>query len=176
MAIRAAPLSSGRIVPRVTIGRIMQQSMYSPTHPTAGQPGGYLGVCCLFKPLGCGGFLKYCPQIDITGFVYIDNHSDYSSDCYKIIVLILQNIEAVMSKFSGGVDVRQSCMFKVMGGGGGYNGVSHVQGDGRECRGVSHVQGDGRGVSHVQGDCRGVRGVSNVEGDRRGEGRQPCSR
>ena len=33
---------------------LMQQSMYSPTHPTAGQPGGYhggyLGVCCLFKP------------------------------------------------------------------------------------------------------------------------------
>ena len=71
----------------------------------------------MFKPLGCGGFLKFCPQIGITGFVYIDNHSDYSSDCYKIIVLILQNIEAVMFKFSGGVDVRQSYMFKVIGGG-----------------------------------------------------------
>ena len=150
--------------------------MYSPTHPTAGQPGGYhggyLGVCCLFKPLGCGGFLKFCPQIGITGFVYIDNHSDYSSDCYKIIVLNLQNIEAVMFKFKcSRVDVRQSYIFKVMGG---CKGVSHVQGDGRECRGVSHVQGDGRGVSHVQGDCRGERGVSNVEVDRRGEGRQPC--
>ena len=98
----------------------MQQSMYSPTHPTAGQPGdyhgGYLGVCCLFKPLGFGGFLKFCPQIGITGFVYIDNHYDYSSDCYKIIVLILQSIKAVMFKFSGRVDVRQSYMFKVMGG------------------------------------------------------------
>ena len=117
----------------------MQQSMYSPTHPTAGQPGGYHGgylrVCCLFKPVGCGGFLKFCPQIGIKGFVYIDNHSDYSSDCYKIKVLILQNIEAVMFKFSGEVDVRQSYMFKVMGGG-GYKGISHVQGDGRECRGV----------------------------------------
>ena len=86
--------------------RLMQQSMYSPTQPTAGQPGGYhggyLGVCCFFKPLGCGGFLKFCPQIEITGFVYIENHSDYSSDC-KIIVLILQNIAAVMFKFSGGL-------------------------------------------------------------------------
>ena len=100
---------------------LMQQSMYSPTHPTAGQPGGYhgvyLGVCCLFKPLGCGGFLNFCPQIGITGFVYIENHSDYSSDCYKIKILILQNIKAVMFKFSGEVDVRQSYMFKVMGGG-----------------------------------------------------------
>ena len=91
---------------------IMQQSMYSPTHPTAGQPGGYQGVyqgvCCLFKTLGYGGFLKVCPQAGITRFVYIENHSDYSSDCYKIKVLILQNIEAVMFKFSGGVDVRKS--------------------------------------------------------------------
>ena len=86
--------------------------MYSPTHPTVGQPGGYhggyLGVCCLLKPLGCGGFLKFRPQIGITGFGYIENHSDYSNDCYKIKVLILQNIEAVMFKFSGGVDMRQS--------------------------------------------------------------------
>ena len=72
----------------------------------------------MFKPLGFGGFLKFCPQIGITGFVYIDNHYDYSSDCYKIIILILQNIKAVMFKFSGRVDVRQSYMFKVMGGGG----------------------------------------------------------
>ena len=47
---------------------VMQQSMYSPTHPTAGQPGGYHGgyleVCCLFKPLGCGGFLKLCPRLE----------------------------------------------------------------------------------------------------------------
>ena len=149
--------------------------MYSPTHPTAGQPGGYhrgyLGFCCLFKPLGCGVFLTFRPQIRIMGFVYIENHSDYSSDCYKIKVLILQNIEAVKFKFSGCATV-----IYVQGDGRGCCGVSHVQGDGRECRGVSHVLGDGRGVSHVQGDCRGVRGVSNVEGDRRGEGCQPCSR
>ena len=128
----------------------MQQSMYSPTHPTAGQPGGYhgvyLGVCCSFKPLGCGGCLKFCPQIGITGFVDIENHSDYSSDCYKIKVLILQNIETVMFNFNGGVDVRKS----------------YVQGDGRERRGISHVQGDVRSVSHVQADCTG------------GEGRQQC--
>ena len=124
--------------------------MYSPTHPTAGQPGGYhgvyLGVCCSFKPLGCGGFLKYCPKIGIKGFVDIENHSDYSSDCYKIKVLILQNIEAVMFNFNGGVDVRRS----------------YVQGDGRKCRGISYVQGDVRGVSHAQGDCTV------------GEGRQQC--
>ena len=113
---------------------LMQQSMYSPTHPTAGQPGGYhggyLGVCCLFKPLGCGGFLKFRPQIGITGFVYIENHFEYSSDCYKIKKLILQNIEAVMFKFSGGVDVRQSYIFKVMGGGAGASAVFKVMGGG----------------------------------------------
>ena len=58
--------------------------------PTAGQPGGYrgvyLGASCLFKPLGCGGFLKFCPQAGITGFDDIENHSDYSSDCYKVKV------------------------------------------------------------------------------------------
>ena len=68
------------------------------------------------------GFSQALTQIGITGFVYIENLSDYSSDCYKIKVLISQNIEAVMFKFSG-----------------------VVQGDGRECRGASHVQGDGRG-------------------------------
>ena len=107
------PLCSSQCIPRPT--------------PTAGQPGGYhgvyLGVCCLFKPLGCGGFHKFCPHIGITGFVYIEIHSDYSSACYKIKVLILQNIEAVMFKFSGGVDVRQSYMFKVMGGGAGASAM-----------------------------------------------------
>ena len=80
--------------------------MYFPTHPTAGQPGGYhggcLGVCCLFKPLGCGGFLKFCPQAGITGFVYAENHSDYSSDC------IFKEM---------GCSAGASAMFKVMGGG-----------------------------------------------------------
>ena len=95
-----------------------------------GYHGGYLGVCCLFKPLGCGGFLKFRPQIGITGFVYIENHFDYSSDCYKIKVLILQNIEAVMFKFSGGVDVRQSYIFKVMGGGAGASAMFKVMGGG----------------------------------------------
>ena len=179
----------------------MQQSMYSPTHPTAGQPGGshggYLGVCCLFKPMGCGGFLKFCPQIGIMGFVYIENHSDYSSDCYKIKLFILQNIEAVMFKFSGGGgcsdcrgvrgvsnvegdrrgEGRQPCsrwwlsaMFKLMTGGGseGHQPCSRWW---EGVRGVSYVQGDGRGMrgfSHVQGDGRGVRGASHVKGDGRG--------
>ena len=137
------------------VGRIMQQSMYSPTHPTAGQPGGYhgvyLGVCCLFKPLGCGGFLKFCPQIGITGFVYIENHSDYSSDCYKIKVLILQNIEAVMFKFNGGVDVRQPYMFKVMGGGAGASAMFKVMGGSAGASATFKVMGGS-------------------------EGRQPCSR
>ena len=74
-----------KVIYRCILQLIMQQSMYSPTHPTAGQPVGYHGgcpgVCCLFKPLGCGGFLKFCPQARITGFIYIENHSDYSSDC-----------------------------------------------------------------------------------------------
>ena len=135
------------------------------------------------------GFSQALPQIGITRFVYIENLSDYSSDCYKIKVLFHKTLKLSCSS-SVGVDVRQSYMFKVMGGGAGgvshvqgdgrecrgEGGVSHVQGDGRECRGASHVQGDGMGVSHVQGDCREVRGVSNVEGDRRGEGRQSCSR
>ena len=31
-------------------------------------------------------FSQVLPQIGITGFVDIENHSDYSSDCYKITV------------------------------------------------------------------------------------------
>ena len=145
------------------------------------------------------------PQIGITGFVYIENLSDYSSDCYKIKVLILQNIEAVMFKFSRGVDVRQSNMFKVMGGGAGASAMFKVMGgEGRQpcsrwwqggwgasamfkVMAVSHVQGDGRGVrsvSHVQGDGGWVasamfkvitRGVRSVS-HVQGDGRQPCSR
>ena len=105
----------------------------------------------MFKPLGCGGFLKFCPQIGITGFVYIENHSDYSSDCYKIKVLILQNIEAVMFKFSGGVDVRQSYMFEVMGGGAGASAM---------CK----LVGGSAGASAMFKVIAGC------------EGRQPCSR
>ena len=74
------------------------------------------------------GFSQALPQIGITGFVYIENLSDYSSDCYKIKVLILQNIEAVMFKFSRGVDVRQPYMFKVMGGGAGASAMFKVTG------------------------------------------------
>ena len=74
------------------------------------------------------GFSQALPQIGITGFVYIENLSDYSSNCYKIKVLILQNIEAVMFKFSGGVDVRQSYMFKVIGGGAGVSAMFKVMG------------------------------------------------
>ena len=122
---------------------------------------------------GLWGFSQALPQIGITGFVYIENLSDYLSDCYKIKVLFYKTLK-LSCPSSVGVDVRQSYLFKVMGGGPG--GVSHVQGDGRECRGASHVQGDGMGVSHVQGDCREVRGVSNIEGNRRGVGRQPSSR
>ena len=62
------------------------------------------------------GFSQALPQIGITGFVY------------KIKVLILQNIEAVMFKFSGGVDLRQSYMFKVMGGGPGVSAMFKVMG------------------------------------------------
>ena len=47
-----------------------------------------------------------------------------------IQVLILQNIAAVMFKFSGGVDVRQSNMFKVMGGGAGASAMFKVVGGG----------------------------------------------
>ena len=53
-------------------------------------------------------------------------------------------------------------MFKVMTGGEGVMGVSHVQGDGRKCRGVSMFK--------VMG---GVSAMFKVMG---GEGRQPCSR
>ena len=68
------------------------------------------------------------------GFVYIENHSDFSSDCYKIKVLILQNIEAVMFKFSGGVEGLMCdshiCMLKVMGGGAGASVMFKVMGGG----------------------------------------------
>ena len=77
------------------------------------------------------GFFQALPQIRITGYVYIENLSDYSSDCYKIKVLFYKTLKLSCSS-SVGVDVRQSYMFKVMGGGAG--GVSHAQGDGRECR------------------------------------------
>ena len=53
-----------------------------------GLPGGLLFV----QAPGVWGFSQALPQIGITGFVYIINLSDYSSDCYKIKVLILQNI------------------------------------------------------------------------------------
>ena len=98
--------------------------MYSPTHPTSGQPGGLLFV----QAPGVWGFSQAFLQIGITGFVYIENLSDYSSDCYKIKVLILQKIEAVMFKFSGEVDVRQSYMFKVIGGGAGAPAMFKVMG------------------------------------------------
>ena len=77
------------------------------------------------------------------GFVYIENHSDYSSDCYKIKVLILQNIEAVsvMFKFSGGVDVRQSYMFKVMGGGAGASAMFKVMGGSAGASAIFKVMG-----------------------------------
>ena len=89
-----------------------------------GLPGGLLFV----QAPGVWGFSQALPQIGITGFVYIKNLSDYSSDCFKNKVLILQNIEAVMFKFSGGVDVRQSYMFKVMGGGAGVSAMFKVMG------------------------------------------------
>ena len=47
-----------------------------------GLPGGLLFV----QAPGAGGFLNFCPKAGITGFVYIENHSDYSSDCYKMLV------------------------------------------------------------------------------------------
>ena len=77
----------------------MQQSMYSPTYPTAGQPGGlqrgYLGLFCLFKPLGCGGFLKFCPQAGITELFNSENPSDYSNDCYKIKIQFNKTFMAI---------------------------------------------------------------------------------
>ena len=141
-----------------------------PPHSGAawGLPRGLTGGLLFAQAPGVWGFSQALPQIGITGFVYIENLSDYSSDCYKIKVLFYKTLKLSCSS-SVGVDVRQSYMFKVMGGGAG--GISHVQDDGRECRGASHVQGDGMGVSHVQGDCREVRGVINVEGDGRGEER-----
>ena len=106
-----------------------------------------------------GVFLKFCPQIGIMGFVYIENHSDYSSDCYKIKIKILQNIEAVMFKFSGGVDVRQSYMFKVMGGGAGASAMFKVMGGGAGASAMFKVMG---GVSAMFKVIAG------------GEGRQQC--
>ena len=89
-----------------------------------GLPGGLLFV----QAPGVWGFSQALPQIGMTGFVYIENLSDDSSDCYKIKVLILQDIEAVMFKFSGGVDVRQSYMFMVVGEGAGVSAMFKVLG------------------------------------------------
>ena len=59
----------------------MQQSVYLPTHPTAGQPWGYHGGLpggfLLAQASGVWGFLKFSPQAGITGFDDIENHSDY---------------------------------------------------------------------------------------------------
>ena len=174
----------------------MQQSLYSPTHPTAEQPGGYHGVylggCCLFKPLGCGGFLKLCPQIGITGFVYIENHWLFKSllqntsfnftkhwNCHVQVQWRAWCGTVICSRWWEGVQGCQPCSRW-------WDGVQGRQPCWRwweEVRGVSHVQSDGRGVSPVQGDCRpggwgasamlkviggGVRGVSHVQGDGRG--------
>ena len=80
----------------------------NPPHRRAawGLPRGFPGGLLFVQAPGVWGFSQVLSQIGITGFVYIENQSDYSSDCYKIKVLILQNIEAVMFKFSRRVDVR----------------------------------------------------------------------
>ena len=100
-----------------------------------------------------------------------------------------------MLKFSGGVDVRKSNMFKVMGGSAGASAMFKVMWGvsaifkviaGEGVSGANNVQGNRRGwgasamfkvmaVSHVQGDDRGgggggVRGISHVQGDGRGWG------
>ena len=74
-----------------------------------------------------------------------------------------------MFKFSRGVDVRQSYMFKVMGGSAGASAMFKVMG------GVSamfKVIAGGLGASAMLKVIGGVRGVSHAQGD----GRQPCSR
>ena len=79
-----------------------------------------------------------------------------------------------MFKFSGRVDVRQSYIFKVMGGGAGASAMFKVMGGSAGASVMFKVMG---GVSAMfKVIAGGVRGVSNVEGDRRDEGRQPCSR
>ena len=137
-----------------------------------GSPGGLLFVQA---PGVWGVFSSFAPRLESRDLSIL-KIIDYSSHCYKIQVLILQNIKAVMFKFSWGVDMRQSY---VQGDRRGCRGVSHVQGGGKWCRGASHDQSDGRGVSHVQDDCRpggwGASAMLKVIGGVRA-GRQPCSR
>ena len=81
-----------------------------------------------------------------------------------------------MFKFSGGVDVRQSYMFKVMGGGAGASAMFKVMGGSAGASAMFKVMGGVSAmfkvmaVSRVQGDDRegGVRGISHVQGDGRG--------
>ena len=66
----------------------MQQSMYSPTHPTAGQPGGVttglLGALLFVKAPGVRGFSQVLSPGWNHEIFDIENPSDYLSDCYKI--------------------------------------------------------------------------------------------
>ena len=75
-----------------------------------------------------GVFSSSVPRLESRDLSILKKHSDYSNDCYKIKVLILQNFEAIMFKFSEGVDVRQSYMFKVMGGGARVSAMFKVMG------------------------------------------------
>ena len=80
-----------------------------------------------------------------------------------------------MFKFSGGVDVRQAYMFKVMGGSAGASAMFKVTGGSAGASAMFKVMG-GVSAKVIAGGGGGVRGVSNGEGDRRDEGLQPCSR
>ena len=125
-----------------------------------GLPGGLLFV----QAPGVWGFSQVLSPDRITGFVYIENHSDYSSDCYKIKVLILQNIEAVMFKLSGGVDVRQSYMSKVMGGGAGASVMFKVMGGSAGASAMFKVMGGVSAMFKVMGVSAGASAMFKVMG------------
>ena len=99
--------------------------------PRPTPPRGSLGVTTGFtwgfavcsSHWGVGVFSSFAPRLESRDLSIL-KIIDYSSHCYKIQVLILQNIKAVMFKFSGGVDMRQSYvqgdrMFKMIVGQGG---------------------------------------------------------
>ena len=58
---------------------LMQRSMYSLTHPTAGQPGGYhggfLGFAVCSSPWGVGVFSSFVPMLESRDLSLLKKHS-----------------------------------------------------------------------------------------------------
>ena len=86
-----------------------------------GLPGGLLFV----QTPEVWRFSQVLPQIGITEFVDIENHSDYSSDCYKIKMYSTKHSKLSCSTSVEGLMCERH-MFKVMGGSVGVSAMLKV--------------------------------------------------